>query len=162
MDTYKIGTVANSCSTMHKLASTPITLENCSFDQDLNNISVLRSYSIPDKYHPEGHHLDKLQYNFTYREFTNAIVEICELYRKKYNETKDPRYWRALIQLLPASWNQKRTWTGNYQVLRAIYFARKNHKLTEWREFCDMILKLPYGQELIIYKKEDKTNGTNS
>lgn len=162
MDTYKVGTVANSCSTMHKIAMTPITREHCSFDMENRDLSILRTYDIPNKFRPEGHHLDKLQYSYTFDEMTEAWTEICEGYRRKYNETKDPRYWRALIQLLPASWNQKRTWTTNYQVLRAIYFARKNHKLTEWRQFCDMILNLPYGQEIITYKKEDKTDGTNS
>lgn len=132
-DTYKIGTVANSESTMHKLAQTPITKEHFSFD------SVIEDYMC--------------------KECGDTIpleVGICGLlenYRLRYLETKDVRYWRALIQLLPSSWNQTRTWTANYQVLRNIYFARKNHKLEEWHAFCMMIDRLPYSRELITVQR---------
>ncbi len=130
MDTYKVGTVANSCSTMHKLASTPITRECFSFDNDL----------------PESDE---------WFEHFNALVKTCERLRQHYLETKDSNYWRALIQLLPSSWNQKRTWTANYQVLRNIYFARRNHKLQEWKDFCKMIEELPWGKELITIEKRE-------
>jgi hypothetical protein len=129
MDTYKVATVANSCSTMHKLETTPITLDCFSFDNDI----------------PEG---DEWFY------VRDEMITHCERLRKYYLETKDKRYWRALVQLLPEAWNQKRTWTGNYQNLRGIYFARKNHKLVEWHKFCRMIESLPYGKELICYQKE--------
>ncbi|MGI6124853.1 MAG: hypothetical protein ACOYIG_11855 [Acetivibrionales bacterium] len=131
MDTYKVATVANSCSTMHKLATTPITKDCFSFD------------SIEDLY-------------YLMEESFEDYVQDCEKLRMNYIKTKDKRYWRALIQMLPSSWNQKRTWTANYQTLRAIYFARRYHKLVEWHEFCRMIEKLLYGKELICYQKEIK------
>lgn len=138
-DTYKIATVSNSCSTMHKIASSEITEENYSFDPE------------PDK------PLTDLPTDDYIRilDIKNRAVEDVEWLRKKYNETKDKRYWRLLVQINPDGWLQKRTWTGNYQNLRNIYFARKNHKLIEWRQFCQMIEQLPYGKELICYKKEN-------
>ena len=123
MDTYKVGTTANSTSTMHKLISRPITEEDFTFDDD---------------------------WDLTYNIAKNNIIIICESLRKKYINTKDKRYWRALIQLLPESYNQTRTWTANYAILRNIYFQRKNHKLQEWHQFCDWIKTLPCGEELII------------
>lgn len=128
-DTYKIGTVANSESTMHKLHSKPITKEIFSFD-NTDSFSPLITDVFDD------------------------LIQDIEKIRKSYLETKDKRYWRALIQLLPSAWNQKRTWTANYQVLRNIYFARRNHKLQEWRDFCSMIEKLPYASDLITISKE--------
>ena len=138
-DTYKIATVSNSCSTMHKITSSEITEENYSFDPE------------PDK------PLTDLPTNDYIRilDIKNRAIEDVEWLRKKYNETKDKRYWRLLIQINPDGWLQKRTWTGNYQNLRNIYFARKNHKLIEWKQFCQMIEQLPYGKELICYKKEN-------
>jgi hypothetical protein len=129
MDTYKVGTVANSCSTMHKITSAPITMDNFSFGP------YIEFYPMYEK-----------------------IIEYCEDLRQKYLETKDKRYWRALIEILPEAWNQKRTWTANYQVLRNIYFQRRYHKLEEWHQFCDVIEKLPYGKELICYEKKEKNN----
>ncbi len=129
MDTYKVGTTANSCSTMHKIASAPITIDNFSFG------AYTEFYLLYEK-----------------------IIANCENLRKKYLETKDKRYWRALIEILPEAWNQKRTWTANYQVLRNIYFQRRYHKLEEWHQFCDVIEKLPYGKELICYEKKEKNN----
>lgn len=83
---------------------------------------------------------------------TYLLVTISGLnaYRKKYLETKDKRYWWQMIQLLPSSYNQKRTWTGNYENLAAMYHQRKNHKLDEWHQFCEWIETLPYAEELII------------
>lgn len=137
-DTYKIATVSNSCSTMHKITSSEITEENYSFDPE------------PDK------PLTDLPTNDYVRilDIKNRAVADVEWLRKKYNETKDKRYWRLLIQINPDGWLQKRTWTGNYQNLRNIYFARKNHKLIEWRQFCQIIEQLPYSKELICYKKD--------
>lgn len=129
LDTYKIGTVANSCSTMHKITSAPITMDNFSFGP------YIEFYPIYEK-----------------------IINHCEELRQKYLETKDKRYWRALIEILPEAWNQRRTWTANYQVLRNIYFQRRYHKLEEWHQFCDVIEKLPYGKELICYEKKEKNN----
>lgn len=138
-DTYKIATVSNSCSTMHKITSSEITEENYSFDPE------------PDK------PLTDLSTDDYIRilDIKNRTIADAEWLRKKYNETKDKRYWRLLIQINPDGWLQKRTWTGNYQNLRNIYFARKNHKLIEWKQFCQMIEQLPYGKELICYKKEN-------
>ena len=137
-DTYKIATVSNSCSTMHKITSSEITEENYSFDPE------------PDK------PLADLPTNDYVRilDIKNRAVADVEWLRKKYNETKDKRYWRLLIQINPDGWLQKRTWTGNYQNLRNMYFARKNHKLIEWVQFCQIIEQLPYSKELICYKKD--------
>ena len=137
-DTYKIATVSNSCSTMHKITSSEITGENYSFDPE------------PDK------PLTDLPTNDYVRilDIKNRAVADVEWLRKKYNETKDKRYWRLLIQINPDGWLQKRTWTGNYQNLRNMYFARKNHKLIEWIQFCQIIEQLPYSKELICYKKD--------
>lgn len=137
-DTYKIATVSNSCSTMHKITSSEITEENYSFDPE------------PDK------PLTDLLTNDYVRilDIKNRAVADVEWLRKKYNETKDKRYWRLLIQINPDGWLQKRTWTGNYQNLRNMYFARKNHKLIEWIQFCQIIEQLPYSKELICYKKD--------
>ena len=139
-DTYKVSTVSNSCSTMHKITSSEITEENYSFDPE------------PDK------PLTDLPTDDYVRilDIKNRAVADAEWLRKKYNETKDKRYWRLLVQINPDGWLQKRTWTGNYQNLRNMYFARKNHKLIEWRQFCQMIEQLPYGLELICYEKGDK------
>ncbi len=81
-------------------------------------------------------------------------IHVLNYYRDRYLETKDKQYWWQMIQLLPMSYNQKRTITLNYQVLRNMYFARKNHKLDEWREFCNIIEELPYAKKLICYKGE--------
>ena len=137
-DTYKIATVSNSCSTMHKITSSEITEENYSFDSE------------PDK------PLTDLPTDDYVRilDIKNRAVADVEWLRKKYNETKDKRYWRLLIQINPDGWIQKRTWTGNYQNLRNMYFARKNHKLIEWIQFCQIIEQLPYSKELICYKKD--------
>lgn len=138
-DTYKVSTVANSCSTMHKITSSEITEENYSFDPE------------PDKLLTDLPTDDYIRI----LDIKNRAVADAEWLREKYNETKDKRYWRLLVQINPDGWLQKRTWTGNYQNLRNMYFARKNHKLIEWREFCQIIEQLPYSKELICYKKEN-------
>jgi len=134
-DTYKVGTVANSTSTMHKLSSTPITkecFEMNDFDEDM--MMYENDPYTPDTYMSE---------------FWDMFINDLEHLREKYNETKDKRYWKELIRLLPESWLQTRTVTLNYEILRNIYSQRKNHRLTEWHQFCDWIKTLPYGQELI-------------
>lgn len=141
-DTYKVGTTANSCSTMHKIASKPmIDLSLYSWDEATQDNAITIDYfdSVEGKIEKE---VDEI--------FNHLIYDLEEI-RKKYLKTKDQRYWRALIQLLPCAWNQKRTVTLNYQVLREMYYWRKNHKLVEWRIFCKVIEKLPYAQELICY-----------
>ena len=126
-DTYKVGTVANSTSTMHKLASTPITMD-C-FEMD--DFSPL---------------IDNYKLDLSWK----TIIDYCEQLRQKYNATKDKRYWKELIRLLPESWLQKRTITMNYENILNMYRQRKNHKLTEWsKSFCDWVKTLPYAEELI-------------
>ena len=143
MDTYKVGTVANSTSTMHKLTSRPIKNFDFSFDLCFYSNSILENGTY--------------KYDYEVREMFDQIIQNCEWLRQKYVETKENYYWRALIQLLPESYNQTRTWTANYAVLRNIYFARRNHKLTEWREFCQWIESLPWAKELIcLEEKKDK------
>ena len=127
-DTYKVGTVANSCSTMHKIQSKEIELTDFSFEEFDVSGGENEIY-LSDM-------------------FVNVVAD-CEALRLKYIETGDKKYWRGLIQLLPTSYNQKRTVMLNYEVLANIYKSRKNHKLDEWHKFCDWIEKLPYS-ELII------------
>lgn len=125
-DTYKVGTTANSTSTMHKLADTPITIE-C-FESMINNLG----YYFDDR--PIQHWINYLEY-----------------LRYKYKETNDEIYWKLLVQLLPRSWLQTRTVTMNYENLLSMYKQRKNHKLTEWSvDFCNWIKTLPYAKELIL------------
>ena len=150
MDTYKVGTVANSTSTMHKLSSRPIEITDFSFDDTSLDCFIRYNHYIQSKTHECDEYFGRI---------ITQVIEILEELRKKYIQTKDKRYWRALIQLLPESYNQTRTWTANYAVLRNIYFARRNHKLTEWREFCQWIETLPWAKELICLeeKKENET-----
>ena len=136
-DTYKIGTVANSTSTMHKLASTPITFDCFEMD-DFENLRV---------YDNEPYNTDTF-----ITDIWDDIIGYCETLRLRYNETKDKRYWKELIRVLPEAWLQTRTVTLNYEVLRNIYFQRRYHKLTEWHRFCEWIESLPYGKELITYE----------
>ena len=152
MDTYKINTVSNSTSTMHKLTSKPITIDDFSFD-NTDIIIENASYSFED---PDGNIIIEDYQPWTFQDYIDSIIEMCENLRTKFIETKDTRYWRALIQLLPESYNQTRTWTANYAILRNIYFQRKNHKLIEWHEFCNWIKSLPYSKELIILGDTDE------
>lgn len=138
-DTYKVGTVANSTSTMHKLATTPITLD-CFETDDYD-----RNLSLADN--PKGD--DGLDNISTFEE---DIIYVLENIRQKYLETKDKRYWKELVRWLPESWLQKRTITMNYENVRNMYFQRKYHKLTEWSEsFIKWVESLPYTEELIMY-----------
>lgn len=132
-DTYKVGTVANSTSTMHKLASTPITIDCFEMD-DFEDFCVD----------------NRVDYNDFTHDYWEFLIEKCEILRQKYNETKDKRYWKELIRLLPESWLQTRTVTMNYENLLNMYHQRKNHKLSEWHKFCEWVESLPYARELII------------
>lgn len=116
-DTYKVGTVANSCSTMHKIAAKEFAIEDFSDE------------------HLETGWLTCLD---------DTIIPLLNRARTKFIETKDKRYWWQMIQILPSSYNQRRTVMLNYAVLRNIYHARKDHKLDEWHTFCDWIESLPY------------------
>ena len=141
-DTYKVGTVANSTSTMHKLQSRPITV-GC-FEIDDHDSWL----NIPDT-NGDGHPLgDDIQ----------VVIQVCEKLRTLYLETKDKRYWKELVRWLPNGWLQTRTVTLNYENLRAMYHQRKHHKLNEWSgkdnpalpNFCSWVRTLPYAKEFII------------
>lgn len=153
-DTYKVGTVANSTSTMHKLTSKPIDM-GCFEMDDYEPLLVIDegiddsgdtpydySYPIRDFVEPT-----EANVSFVYEE---TLVGFLELLRQKYLETNDKRYWKELVRWLPEGWLQTRTVTLNYENLRSIYNQRKNHKLTEWHQFCDWVKTLPYAEELII------------
>lgn len=141
MDTYKVGTTANSCSTMHKIHSKEFTLD------DFSHEHLLHSIDIPQEWRSSS---------LSPTSLLNEILLILNKYREIYLETKDKKYWWQMIQLLPSSYNQKRTWTADYETLRNIYKWRKDHKLDEWHDFCKMIEQLPYGKELICYNKENE------
>ena len=129
MDTYKVGTVANSTSTMHKLASTPITIDCFEMD-DFEN-------------------LEDLEYPFAH--VWEHTIKNCEILRQKYNETKDKRYWKELIRLLPESWLQKRTVTMSYENIFKMVRERINDKLSEWSKFfIDWAKSLPYADDVIF------------
>ena len=144
-DTYKVGTTANSTSTMHKLTSYPITKEMFEFD-DFSNID----YYLDDR----GDGKPVMWY---INDDIEDFIWFLESLRQKYLSTNNKIYWRALVQLLPQGWLQTRTWTANYAILRNIYFQRKNHKLKEWHQFCDWIKTLPYSKELITLGDENES-----
>lgn len=121
-DTYKVATVANSTSTMHKIQAKEFSLSDFSCDRMTDET------------------LMQMQ----------GVVDYLEVLRKKFIQTKDKQYWYDMIQFLPSSYNQMRTCTLNYETLINIYYARKDHKLAEWHTFCDWIKTLPYAQEIII------------
>ena len=117
-DTYKVGTVANSCSTMHKIHEKEFTMDDFSTDRCTERgLSVLR-----------------------------FVITNLNEFRRLYNETKDVEWWDQIIQTLPSSYNQKRTVMLNYEVLKNIYKSRRNHKLKEWRDLCERIKYLPYSE----------------
>ena len=119
-DQYKVGTVTDSCSTMHKIHAKEFTMEDFSHEHLYSPMHDLK-----------------------------PTVDLLNVYRERFLETKDKEDWWQLIQLLPSSYNQRRTWDLNYAVLRNIYHARRNHKIDEWHTLCDWIETLPYAKELI-------------
>ena len=119
-DQYKVGTVTDSCSTMHKIHAKEFTLDDFSHEHLYSPLHDLK-----------------------------PTVDLLNVYRERFLETKDKEDWWQLIQLLPSSYNQRRTWDLNYAVLRNIYHARRNHKLDEWHNLCDWIETLPYAEEMI-------------
>lgn len=122
-DTYKVGTVANSCSTMHTIHKKEFTLDDFSHEHIFDKAS--ESEAVP-------------------KILLECIIKCLNKNREHYLETKDKKYWWQMIQLLPTSYNQKRTVMLNYEVLANIYKSRRDHKLDEWHTFCDWISKLPY------------------
>lgn len=135
-DTYKVGTVSLSCSTMHTIAQEPFTRADFSMEfltNELHNIPFARSSHI----------------SFSALDILDLVIRTLNAFRQKYIETNNPIYWRQIIQLLPSSYLQKRTVVLNYEVLANIYRDRRHHKLFEWREFCDWIVSLPYSEIML-------------
>ena len=126
-DTYKVGTVANSTSTMHKIQAKQFVREDFSCDKMSEDALAV---------------LDR-------------VIDYLESERIKFLDTKDKQHWHNMIQMLPSSYNQLRTVTMNYEVLINIYYARRHHKLAEWRTLCEEIEMLPYAKELILVKEEE-------
>lgn len=137
-DTYKIGTVANSCSTMHKIHAKEFTLDDFSCEH------LFDDYSMEDELTYTDNGID--QYCYTSNDALETILDVLNHHRTMFLETKDKKYWWQMIQLLPSSYNQKRSVMLNYEVLANIYHSRKNHKLDEWRTFCEFIETLPYSE----------------
>lgn len=153
-DTYKVGTVANSCSTMHKIAAKEFVTEDFSFEHlehtaknDVDETLLFDASSCRD-----GSEL------LSPLGLLQLTIKGLNLYRERFLETKDKKYWWQMIQLLPSSYNQKRTVMLNYEVLANIYKSRRHHKLDEWHTLCDWIESLPYSE--LITGKEDKQNDT--
>lgn len=142
-DTYKVGTVANSCSTMHKIAEKEFTLEDFSHEHLIAREKLLIEY-IDDADAVEPPNAIWL---------IHRTIQTLNQYRNLYLQTKDKKYWWQMIQLLPSSYNQRRTIFLNYEVLANMYHSRKNHKLDEWRTFCKWIETLPFS-ELITGGKD--------
>lgn len=148
-DTYKVGTVANSCSTMHKIAAKEFTLEDFSHEHLFGPDDMLKWDERKDIGRDNALAAVNVDGNWCYFTPQGYIQMTCNIlnhYREKYLETKDKKYWWQMIQLLPSSYNQKRTVMLNYEVLANIYKSRRNHKLDEWHTFCDWIEGLPYSE----------------
>lgn len=140
MDTYKVGTVGNSCSTMHKIADKEFELDDFSCEHLISDEPIpTRVYSAKD--------------------MMEATVANLNLFRRLYLDTKDKKYWWQMIQLLPSSYNQKRTLLVNYEVLANLYHQRKGHKLDEWQTFCEWIERLPMS-EIITGEETDIDSDT--
>lgn len=139
LDTYKIGTVTNSTSTMHKIQSKPLTRESFEIEQ------------IPYGEQEEMEQRDGIYCTGELDDLFDETIQTCEDLRRAFNQTKDKRYWRKLIELLPESYLQAREYTLNYEVLRSIVHQRKGHKLGEWQKFIHWVHTLPYAEELIFY-----------
>ena len=132
-DTYKVGTVANSCSTMHKIHEKEFTLD------DFSTEHIFRDNYMMVHSKDDFRSINNIQ-------FFMWVIDFLNENRRLYIETKDKKYWWQMIQLLPTSYNQKRTVMLNYEVLANIYKSRKNHKLDEWKDFCKWISSLPYSE----------------
>ena len=180
-DTYKVGTVANSCSTMHCIHKKEFTLDDFSHEhlmtiddigaRDTDTDKDPRIYArydhvsddghvrdgsgsiIPDEFYP----VNGAEYTFYPIDILKCTIRMLNRCRHCYLKTKDKKYWWQMIQLLPTSYNQKRTVMLNYEVLANIYKSRKDHKLDEWHEFCAWIRELPYS-ELIIGESSEKSD----
>lgn len=141
-DTYKVGTVANSCSTMHKIAEKEFAPEDFSCEHLIDSFGEIWDIAAGD------------ECRSTPLDILYTVINALNIYREKYIETKDKKYWWQMIQLLPSSYNQKRTVMLNYEVLANIHKSRRNHKLNEWHTFCDWIEELPYSEIITGYEEE--------
>ena len=138
-DTYKVGTTANSCSTMHKIAAKEFTLDDFSHDHLFNDAVVYNGYVSTS--------------------VLECVIGALNEFRNLYLETKDKRYWWQMIQLLPSSYNQRRTWDMSMETLLSILHQRKNHKLDEWNEFRDICLEqVPYLKEFYEASLKENNN----
>ena len=138
-DTYKVGTTTNSCSTMHKIAAKEFTLDDFSHDHLFNDAVVYNGYVSTS--------------------VLECVIGALNEFRNLYLETKDKRYWWQMIQLLPSSYNQRRTWDMSMETLLSILHQRKNHKLDEWNEFRDICLEqIPYLKEFYEASLKETTN----
>ena len=151
-DTYKVGSVANSCSTMHKIHAKEFTLEDFSYEHLLEPKDVHVPNDSCCNPNWEGCGI------IAPIDILEETVNMLNKAREMFLETKDKKYWWQMIQLLPSSYNQKRTVMLNYEVLANIYKSRKDHKLDEWRDFCSWIETLPYSELITGYMadKEEK------
>lgn len=151
-DTYKVGTVVNSTSTMHKLASTPITMDcfemgdfaDCGFSYIFLDCGI------------------KLGCDYKIIDLWKGLIDLLEQLRQEYNKTKDKRYWKELIRLLPESWLQTRTITMNYENIFNMIHQRENHKLTEWSvNYIEWANSLPYSKELLCIERGENDGTIN-
>lgn len=150
-DTYKVGTVANSCSTMHTIAGKGFEPSDFScehlFTRSVDDGTTVLDITDKQLFAVD---VDGNKCLYTSYGFLSMICDCLNYWRDLYLETKDKKYWWQMIQLLPSSYNQKRTVQLNYEVLNAIYYDRRLHKLDEWREFCKWIESLPYARGIIV------------
>lgn len=140
-DTYKVGTVTDSCSTMHKIHAKEFELDDFSHEHIINSVSM---------------GAQEIEVRISPMQALLTTIECLNSYRELYLESKDKKHWWQMIQLLPSSYNQRRTIMLNYEVLANIYKSRRNHKLDEWRELCAWIETLPYSE--LITGKGENTN----
>lgn len=159
-DAYKVGTVRNSCSTMHKIHEKEFALDDFSHEHLFGNGDMLKfdgRDNITNDDALAAVNVDGDWCYFTPKGYIQMTCNILNCFREKYLKTKYKKYWWQMIQLLPSSYNQRATVQLNYQVIKNMYHARKNHKLDEWRDFCKWIENLPYS-ELITGGPENEDN----
>ena len=142
-DTYKVGTAANSCSTMHKIADKEFTFDDFSHEKLIKSVCM---------------EIQEQHIRISPIQALATTIECLNSYRDLYLQTKDKKYWWQMIQLLPSSYNQRRTVMLNYEVLANIYKSRRNHKLDEWHTFCDLIESLPYSELITGKKRKSEVN----
>ena len=169
-ETYKVGTVSNSCSTMHKIQEKLFLSDDFSHEHLSEEPDEIPDFKGPDRIHNEidfhynngawnafedwNGDLDRWVEGQYAMDILNETIVVLNAYRKKFLETKDKRYWWQMIQLLPSSYNQRRTIDLNYEVLAKQYRERKEHKLDEWRQYCDWIKTLPYYEFITLEEAE--------